>query len=190
MKNFLLVEDLTPPTFAFLKLLKEDKRVDRAWTVDGQIKFIAASDTENIICKVRSIYSTIDSLFNKTNPPAPNLSRNNQLKNPAPNPPHLSLHIPSSCGNSEGGLSQHVNPIQQQLTHRVFESILIDVALGRKKFKVGSMYRCISKHPTLQPKDQFNSFNDLLHNISNNKLILGGDFNLDIKFQTCAIIHR
>jgi hypothetical protein len=65
MKNFLLVEDLTPPTFAFLKLLKEDKRVDRAWTVDGQIKYIKAGDTENIIRKVCSIYNSIDSLFNK-----------------------------------------------------------------------------------------------------------------------------
>jgi TolA-binding protein len=65
MKKFLLVEDLTPPTFAFLKLLKEDKRVERAWTVDGQIKFIKAGDKENIICKVRSIYNSIDSLFSK-----------------------------------------------------------------------------------------------------------------------------
>jgi hypothetical protein len=65
MRNFLLVEDLTPPTFAFLKNLKEDKRVDRAWTVDGQIRFIKAGDKENIIHKVRSIYNTIDSLFKK-----------------------------------------------------------------------------------------------------------------------------
>jgi hypothetical protein len=65
LKKFLLVEDLTPPTFAFLKQLKEDKRVDRAWTVDGQIKFTRAGDKENIIYKVRSIYNTIDSLFSK-----------------------------------------------------------------------------------------------------------------------------
>jgi hypothetical protein len=65
LKKFLLVEDLTPTTFAFLKLLKEDKRVERAWTVDGQIKFIKAGDKENVICKVQSIYNTIDSLFTK-----------------------------------------------------------------------------------------------------------------------------
>jgi chromosome segregation ATPase len=65
LKKFLLVEDLTPPTFAFLKLMKEDKRVERAWTVDGQIKFIKAGDKENVIHKVRSIYNTIDSLFTK-----------------------------------------------------------------------------------------------------------------------------
>jgi exonuclease III len=67
---------------------------------------------------------------------------------------------------------------------RVFESILIDIVVDNKKFTVGSLYRCISKHPTLQPKDQFASFNDLLYNmldkLSNSELILGGDINLDV----------
>jgi hypothetical protein len=65
LKYFLLVEDLTPPTFAFLKMLKEDKRVSRAWTVDGMIKFIKEGDKDNIIHKVRSIYDPIDKLFSK-----------------------------------------------------------------------------------------------------------------------------
>jgi hypothetical protein len=65
LKKFLLVEDLTPPTFSFLKLLKEDKRVDRAWTVDGQIKYIREGDKDMNIRKVRSIFNSIDSLFEK-----------------------------------------------------------------------------------------------------------------------------
>jgi hypothetical protein len=62
-KRLLLTEDLTPPTFAFLKQLKNDERVSRAWTVEGQIRFVKEGDTENIVHKVRSIFSPLDSLF-------------------------------------------------------------------------------------------------------------------------------
>jgi hypothetical protein len=65
LKKFLLVEDLTPPTFSFLKLLKDDSRVARAWTVDGQIRYIVEGDKDNIIRKVKSIFNTVDSLFSK-----------------------------------------------------------------------------------------------------------------------------
>jgi hypothetical protein len=62
-KRLLLTEDLTPPTFAFLKQLKGDDRVSRAWTVEGQIRYIKEGDANNIIHKVRSVYDDIDSLF-------------------------------------------------------------------------------------------------------------------------------
>jgi hypothetical protein len=62
-KRLLLTEDLTPPTFAFLKQLKSDERVSRAWTVEGQIRFIKEGDTDNIVHKVRSIFNPLDSLF-------------------------------------------------------------------------------------------------------------------------------
>jgi hypothetical protein len=67
----------------------------------------------------------------------------------------------------------------------VFESILIE-----KKYIIGSLYRCIGKHPTMTAKDQFNVFNDLLFNlldkISSSELILGGDINLDVlKISSC-----
>jgi hypothetical protein len=72
----------------------------------------------------------------------------------------------------------------------VLESVLIDVSLNNRKFTVGSVYRCIGKHPTLSAKDQFSIFNDLfanlLDNLSSTELILGGDFNLDVlKINTC-----
>jgi hypothetical protein len=62
-KRLLLSEDLTPPTFAFLKQLKGDERVSRAWTVDGQVRFVKEGDTNNYVHKVRSVFNTIDSLF-------------------------------------------------------------------------------------------------------------------------------
>jgi hypothetical protein len=62
-KRLLLTEDLTPPTFAFLKQLKGDERVSRAWTVEGQIRFIKEGDSDNIIHKVRSVFNTVNSLF-------------------------------------------------------------------------------------------------------------------------------
>jgi hypothetical protein len=62
-RRLLLSEDLTPPTFAFLKLLKGDERVNRAWTVEGQVRFIKEGDPNNIVHKVRSVYNTVDSLF-------------------------------------------------------------------------------------------------------------------------------
>jgi hypothetical protein len=62
-KRLLLTEDLTPPTFAFLKQLKGNERVSRAWTVEGQIRFIKEGDSDNIIHKVRSVFNTVNSLF-------------------------------------------------------------------------------------------------------------------------------
>jgi hypothetical protein len=62
-KRLLLTEDLTPPTFAFLKQLKSDDRVNRAWTVEGQVRFIKEGDPNNIIHKVRSVYNSVNSLF-------------------------------------------------------------------------------------------------------------------------------
>jgi hypothetical protein len=62
-KRLLLSEDLTPPTFAFLKQLKGDERVSRAWTVEGQIRYIREGDPNNIVHKVRSVFNTVNSLF-------------------------------------------------------------------------------------------------------------------------------
>jgi exonuclease III len=59
----------------------------------------------------------------------------------------------------------------------VLESILIDVTFNKKKYVIGSMYRCIGKHPSLTAKDQFTIFNDLLTNlldkISSSELVIG-----------------
>jgi hypothetical protein len=63
VKHISLNEDLTADTFSLLKSMREDKRVARAWTVDGNIKFIRANDPENIILRVKSIYDPIDTIL-------------------------------------------------------------------------------------------------------------------------------
>jgi hypothetical protein len=72
----------------------------------------------------------------------------------------------------------------------VLESILIDVSFNNRKYVIGSLYRCIGKHPSLSAKDQFGVFYDLLFNLLDNlslsELILGGDINLDVlKIKSC-----
>jgi Endonuclease/Exonuclease/phosphatase family len=66
---------------------------------------------------------------------------------------------------------------------RIFESLLIGIEIGKSKFTVGSLYRCISKHRDMGAKEQFTIFNDLLQNLLNEitgELVLGGDLNLDV----------
>jgi hypothetical protein len=64
-KKLTLSEDLTPDTFAVLKCLRDDKRVSRAWTVDGHIRFIRSGDSNNTIVKVKSVYDSVDSILSK-----------------------------------------------------------------------------------------------------------------------------
>jgi hypothetical protein len=78
---------------------------------------------------------------------------------------------------------------------RVFETIFVDIFIGKRKISIGSVYRCISKHPTLSPTDQFTIFNDLLHNLLNEispgELFLGGDLNLDVlKLQSDKLVSQ
>jgi hypothetical protein len=63
IKRFYLSEDLTPPTHSFLRLLKDDKRTSRVWSVDGQIRFTKEGDRDNFVYKVKSVFDPIDSLF-------------------------------------------------------------------------------------------------------------------------------
>jgi hypothetical protein len=60
IKRVSLNEDLTADTFTLLRSLREDRRVGRAWTVDGNIKFIRANDPDNTIHRVKSVYDTLD----------------------------------------------------------------------------------------------------------------------------------
>jgi len=62
-KRFTMAEDLTPPTYQFLQRLREDKRVSRAWSVDGAIRYVRDGDKDNIVRKIRSIYDSLDSIL-------------------------------------------------------------------------------------------------------------------------------
>jgi hypothetical protein len=61
--------------------MRDDKRVAKAWSVDGCIRFTLASDPDNIVHKVKSVYDSIDSLIPPSGPP-PSVE-------PTPNPPSL-----------------------------------------------------------------------------------------------------
>jgi hypothetical protein len=37
--------------------------VERAWSVDGNIKYIRANDSDNIIHRVKSIYDPLDKIL-------------------------------------------------------------------------------------------------------------------------------
>jgi hypothetical protein len=63
IKRISLNEDLNSDTFSLLKSLREDKRVSRAWTVDGNIKFIRANDSDNVIHRVKSVYDSPDTIL-------------------------------------------------------------------------------------------------------------------------------
>jgi len=63
--RFTVTEDLTSHTAAFLKLLRENAKVSRAWSVDGSIRYILEGDSNNIIHRVRSVYDPIESVLPK-----------------------------------------------------------------------------------------------------------------------------
>ena len=50
----MVVEDLTPPPFQMLKMLRDDKRVSRAWTVEGRIRYV--KEKEETIRTVASVF--------------------------------------------------------------------------------------------------------------------------------------
>jgi len=62
-KHLLMVEELTTPTYNFLKQLRGDSRVARAWTVEGRIKFVKAGDSGNTVRSVSSIFDNPDSIL-------------------------------------------------------------------------------------------------------------------------------
>ncbi len=58
--KFSLVEDLTGPTYKKLKEIQQDERVERAWTMDGSIRFTISGDKSGTIRRVKSIFDPID----------------------------------------------------------------------------------------------------------------------------------
>jgi hypothetical protein len=62
IKSYLLVEDLTSPTFRMLKTLQADERVCKAWSADGRLKFTLHSDP-NTIHRVKSVFLPIEKII-------------------------------------------------------------------------------------------------------------------------------
>ena len=61
--KFSLVEDLTGPTYRKLKEIQQDVRVERAWTMDGSIRYTTSGDKSGAVRRVRSIYDSIDTII-------------------------------------------------------------------------------------------------------------------------------
>ena len=57
---FIITEDLTPATYKFLKLLKADRRILRAWTTEGVIKYILTDDPQKTIRRTTAVFEHVD----------------------------------------------------------------------------------------------------------------------------------
>ena len=59
-----VVEDLTPATHQRMMELKEDKRVAKIWTVDGQIRLTLVSSPDTVV-KLKSPYADCERILSK-----------------------------------------------------------------------------------------------------------------------------
>ena len=62
VKRYVMVEDLTSPTYSLLKELQDHSGVAKAWTIEGRIRF-ARADKPNEIVKVKSVFTHIEKLI-------------------------------------------------------------------------------------------------------------------------------
>lgn len=60
--GFFLNEDLTPSTFKALRALQNDDRVDKAWSVDGRLRFVLSDDADRKVIKVKNVFDPISSI--------------------------------------------------------------------------------------------------------------------------------
>jgi hypothetical protein len=66
VKRFSIVEDLTTPTYKMLRLLQDDERVSKVWTVEGRIRLVLLSNPNNII-KPKSVFVPVDKILESKN---------------------------------------------------------------------------------------------------------------------------
>ena len=67
IQKFIITEELTRPVFQLLKQLRNDDRVDRAWTIDGKIRFTKKNDDQKKVYKVRSNTDQLDYIIDGNN---------------------------------------------------------------------------------------------------------------------------
>jgi hypothetical protein len=61
--RFHIAEDLTSVTFNLLMDIHAHKKVERAWTTEGQIRFTLKDDKSSYVHKVKSVFDPIDSII-------------------------------------------------------------------------------------------------------------------------------
>jgi hypothetical protein len=66
VKRFSIVEDLTTPSYKLLRMLQDDERVSKVWTVEGRIRLVLTANPNNII-KLKSVFEPIDKILSVKN---------------------------------------------------------------------------------------------------------------------------
>ena len=61
VKRYVMVEDLTSPTYSLLKALQDHTGVAKAWTIEGRIRF-ARADKPDTVVKVKFVYEHVDKI--------------------------------------------------------------------------------------------------------------------------------
>ena len=64
--GFFISEDLTPLTFKLLRDLQRQQSVDKAWTVDGRIRYVRTGDADRKVYKVKSIFDSVTDILRRT----------------------------------------------------------------------------------------------------------------------------
>jgi uncharacterized coiled-coil protein SlyX len=59
IKRFVLVEDLTPHNYKKLSELLADDRIEKAWSVEGRLRFVLTGSDKSVK-KVKSVYDSVD----------------------------------------------------------------------------------------------------------------------------------
>jgi len=62
IRRFHIAEDLTSDAYDLLYSLREHQKVERAWTTDGQIRFVKKGDSTNFVHKVKSVFESPDTI--------------------------------------------------------------------------------------------------------------------------------
>ena len=61
VKRYVMVEDLTSPTYSLLRELQDHSGVAKAWTIEGRIRFTRV-DKPDVAVKVKSVYSPVSKI--------------------------------------------------------------------------------------------------------------------------------
>lgn len=61
IKRYIAGEDLTPPTFRKLREMQTSDKFERAWTIDGRIRYTLPGD--KTVRRVKSVFADIEQLF-------------------------------------------------------------------------------------------------------------------------------
>ena len=64
VQRYSITEDLTVTTAKKLKEIRDSGKVERAWTVDGRIRYTKLGDP-NVVCKLPSSFMPLESIFEK-----------------------------------------------------------------------------------------------------------------------------